>query len=168
VFFGRQLLIVSREQAENARENPLAAAAAAAAVAGQKPLAQGNIENLLDIDFDGAAPASAQKSPAAGMSGLEGLAGTPQRVASPAANNSGAATAPRHNLDDLMGLGDMSGTGGTRGFAQSSNEDILSGFASLDMTASTQPPPPAQQLSMGQASNSNASKSNDDDLLGLF
>ena len=54
---------------QNARENPLAAAAAAAAVSGAPP-PQANAENLLDIDFDGAAPASAQKSPASGLSGL--------------------------------------------------------------------------------------------------
>ncbi|KAJ9621664.1 beta-adaptin [Taxawa tesnikishii (nom. ined.)] len=49
------------EAAQNARENPIAAAAAAA-VAGQAAGAvQNNAENLLDIDFDGAAPASLQK-----------------------------------------------------------------------------------------------------------
>ena len=68
---------------QNARENPLAAAAAAAAVSGAPP-PQANAENLLDIDFDGAAPASTQKEPSSGMSGLEGLAGTPQRIDSPA------------------------------------------------------------------------------------
>jgi len=71
------------EQMQNARENPLAAAAAAAAVQGKAPEPQNNMENLLDIDFDGAAPASASEKPSDGLSGLEGLAGTPQRVASP-------------------------------------------------------------------------------------
>ena len=140
---------------ENARENPLAAAAAAAAVSGSAPPAQNNLENLLDIDFDGAAPASAQKSPAAGMSGLEGLAGTPQRVASPLAQNGqSASTTGGNNLDDLMGLSNG------MGFSQS-NQEILNGFAGLDMSGGSQPPPPQQQLSTG-------GKKTNEDLLGLF
>ena len=135
---------------QNARENPLAAAAVAAAVSGGSAPAQNNFENLLDIDFDGAAPASAQKSPAAGMSGLEGLAGTPQRAASPAVYN-GAST---NNLDDLMGLSNGMGL-------SDDNRDILNGFAGLDMGAGNQPPPPQEQLTMG-------GKKATDDLLGLF
>lgn len=138
---------------QNARENPLAAAAAAAAVSGAPPPTQNNVENLLDIDFDGAAPASAQKSPAAGMSGLEGLAGTPQRVASPAVNNSSSAG---NNINDLMGL--SNGTG-----VSDMQQDILNGFAGLDMSAGSQPPPPRQQLA-GQSTG----KKTNEDLLGLF
>ena len=139
---------------QNARENPLAAAAVAAAVSGAPAPAQNNFENLLDIDFDGAAPASAQKSPAAGLSGLEGLAGTPQRVDSPAVSNDRTASSLGNNLDDLMGLSNG------MGFSES-NKDILNGFASLDMGAGNQPPPPQQQLSMG-------GKKTNEDLLGLF
>ena len=139
------------EQMQNARENPLAAAAAAAAVSGAPP-PQANAENLLDIDFDGAAPASAQKSPPSGMSGLEGLAGTPQRVASPAVAG--------NNLDDLMGLSNGSGRGMGQQANGMTNEDILGGFAGLDMNATTQPPPPEQQLQGGKKTN--------EDLLGLF
>lgn len=62
-----------QEQRENAAENPIAATAAAAAANGA-PATQNNIENLLDIDFDGAAPASADMG-----------TGTPDRMASPAA-----------------------------------------------------------------------------------
>lgn len=158
------------EQMQNARENPLAAAAAAAAVSGAPP-PQANAENLLDIDFDGAAPASAQKSPPSGMSDLGGLAGTPQRIASPA-----VADGPKMpsvgggggggNLDDLMGLS----TGSAGGFAQQangngmSNEDVLGGFASLDMGTASQPPPAGQQLRQGGGNNT---KTNED-LLGLF
>ena len=138
---------------QNARENPLAAAAAAAAVSGRPAPAQNNLENLLDIDFDGAAPASSQKSPAAGMSGLEGLAGTPQRVDSPAIHN-GTSTSALSNMDDLMGLSNGTGFG-------ESSQDILNGFASLDMGAGNQPPPPQQQLAMG-------GKKTNEDLLGLF
>lgn len=142
---------------QNARENPLAAAAAAAAVSGAPP-PQANAENLLDIDFDGAAPASAQKSPASGLSGLEGLAGTPQRVASPSvadAPTSGS-FAGAGNLDDLMGL--------SNGIAQANgnHSDIMSGFAGLDMSATSQPPPPQQQLAGGGGQKTNQ------DLLDLF
>lgn len=148
---------------QNARENPLAAAAAAAAVSGAPP-PQANAENLLDIDFDGAAPASAQKSPLSGMSGLEGLAGTPQRVNSPAVADGPKMPSSGGNLDDLMGLS----TGSAGGFGQQangngmgmSNEDVLGGFASLDMSAASQPPPAGQQLQGGKKTN--------EDLLGLF
>ena len=146
------------EQMQNARENPLAAAAAAAAVSGAPP-PQANAENLLDIDFDGAAPASAQKSPPTGMSGLEGLAGTPQRMASPAVADGPGLPPAANNLDDLMGLSN----GNSNGFGQSngiSNEDILGGFASLDTNASSQPPPAGQQLQSGKKTNA--------DLLDLF
>ena len=151
------------EQMQNARENPLAAAAAAAAVSGAPP-PQTNAENLLDIDFDGAAPASAQKSPLSGMSGLEGLAGTPQRVASPAVAEGPKISSGGGNLDDLMGLSN----GSAGGFGQQangngmgmSNEDVLGGFASLDMSAASQPPPAGQQLQGGKKTN--------EDLLGLF
>ena len=143
---------------QNARENPIAASAAAAAVSGAPP-PQVNAENLLDIDFDGAAPASAQKSPPSGMSGLEGLAGTPQRIASPAAPDGPKLPPMGNSLDDLMGLSNGAGAG----FGQTngmSNEDVLGGFASLDMSAASQPPPAGQQLQGGKKTN--------EDLLGLF
>ncbi|KAJ9196918.1 hypothetical protein DTO164E3_4247 [Paecilomyces variotii] len=135
------------EQLQNARENPLAAAAAAAAVSGTAaPQAQNNVENLLDIDFDGTAPASAQKEPTAGMSGLEGLAGTPVRVESPAIG----APSSSNNLDDLLGVfgsgGDTApaantGFGGANGGA---SMDLMNGFAGLDLSGNSNPtsPPP--------------------------
>ena len=132
------------EQMQNARENPLAAAAAAAAVQGKVPEAAGNEENLLDIDFDGAAPASANEKPTNGLSGLEGLAGTPQRVASPA----GGQPAVVNNMDDLLGVfgnGGSSTIPASSGFGSMSDNDILNGFASMDLSQS-QPPPPKQQL----------------------
>lgn len=150
------------EQLQNARENPLAAAAAAAAVSGtQPPTQQNNVENLLDIDFDGAAPASSQKSSAAGLSGLEGLAGTPERVASPAVADT-APTSGGNNLDDLMGLSNGMGQQQTNGM---SHQDILGGFADLDMSAGNQPPPPSQQL---QGTDGGGGKKTNEDLLGLF
>jgi AP-1 complex subunit beta-1 len=146
------------EQEQEARENPIAAAAAAAAVSG-KAAPTTNMENLLDIDFDGSAPASMQKAPMQGENGLEGLAGTPQRVASP-----GAPAQPPSNMDDLMGLfGDGGGGGGGAppAGAQMSNDDIMNGFADMSIQ-SNQPPPPQQQMG------GEPSKKSNQDLLDLF
>ena len=123
------------------------------------------MENLLDIDFDGAAPASAQKSPGMGMSGLEGLAGTPQRVASPAVHNGAPlpSMGGMSGMEDLMGLSEM-GSSMSGGFGDSSNQDILNGFAGLDMSGSNQPPPAHEQLAMGGSSE----RKTNEDLLGLF
>ncbi|KAL2376253.1 hypothetical protein RJZ90_007638 [Blastomyces dermatitidis] len=154
------------EQLQNARENPLAAAAAAAAVSGTAaPAQQTNIESLLDIDFDGTAPASAQKEPPSGMSGLEGLAGTPVRVQSPAA---GVPPPSSNNLEDLMGVfgsgpdaGGMTSAGGLGSQNGSSNADLMNGFAGLDLTGSTSRPTPPL------ASGTTTSKNNQD-ILDLF
>ena len=136
-------------------ENPIAAAAAAAVVSGQAP-PQSNIENLLDIDFDGSAPASLQKQPVSGESGLEGLAGTPQRVASPTSH-----AAPTSTMDDLLGLG--FGDAGAAGPSSSmSNDDIMNGFAGLNLGGSSQPPPASQQLG------NQGGKKSSQDLLDLF
>ena len=139
---------------QNARENPLAAAAAAAAVSGAPP-PQANAETLLDIDFDGAAPASAQKSPESGLSGLEGLAGTPQRIASPSVADASSSFSGAGNLNDLMGLSNGMGQ------ANGNHSDVMSGFAGLDLTATNQPPPPQQQLASG-------GKKQNQDLLDLM
>jgi hypothetical protein len=150
------------EQMQNARENPLAAAAAAAAVQGKAPEAQNNAENLLDIDFDGAAPASISEKPSNGHSGLEGLAGTPQRVDSPSVGQ----PAPSNNLNDLLGAFDSGSSSNATmptnsGFGGLSDSDILNGFASMDLSGS-QPPPAKQQLDMADGKKTN------EDLLSLF
>lgn len=146
------------EQEQEARENPIAAAAAAAAVNG-KAAPTSNVENLLDIDFDGSAPASMQKAPIQGESGLEGLAGTPQRVASPAV---AAPAQSQSNMDDLMGLfGDSGGAAPPPAGAQMSNDDIMNGFAGMSLQ-NNQPPPPQQQLG------GEPSKKTNQDLLDLF
>lgn len=144
---------------QNARENPLAAAAAAAAVSGAPAPSQANAENLLDIDFDGAAPASAPKSPTSGMSGLEDLAGTPLRDRSPTTSDtpfphpgSGG-----NNLDELLGL-----SNGPTDQANG-NQAILSGFAGLDLSGANNAPPPKQHLG-GQP----GGKKTNEDLLALF
>jgi hypothetical protein len=139
------------EAKQVARENPIAAAAVSAAVAGTAaPAIQNNAENLLDIDFDGAAPASMSKAPAMGASGLEGLAGTPQRVASPAIGSGGGGFA------DLMGLGDAPPTTTNGG---GGSQDLMNGFAGMGLD--DQPPPPQTQLNGG-------AKKTNEDLLGLF
>ncbi|KAJ5377596.1 AP-1 complex subunit beta-1 [Penicillium cataractarum] len=138
------------EQLQNARENPLAAAAAAA-VSGTAPAqAQSNVENLLDIDFDGGAPASAHKEPSGEMSGLEGLAGTPVRVQSPAAG----APAPQasNNLDDLLGVFGDSGpsqpsSSGANGGAAA---DLMNGFSGLDLSGHASPPTQSQPQKSSQ------------------
>lgn len=171
------MLTCHREQIQNARENPLAAAAAAAAVTGTTPppQTQNNVENLLDIDFDGTAPASAQKEPDTGMSGLEGLAGTPVRVNSPAAN----APAPSNNLDDLLGVfGDNSSSAspaapsssaapaaagaGAAGAGAGAGADLLDGLGGLDISGNnTTSPPPTSSTPGGQ-------KKTNEDILSLF
>lgn len=145
-----------QEQRQNAAENPIAAAVAAAANGGE-PTA--HAENLLDIDFDGAAPASAEAPIPSGASGLEGLAGTPQRVSSPV---SGGA-APSSSMNDMMGLFDMNDSntnGGVNGGAQN---DLMNGFAGLDLSGTSQPPPPQTQL-YGET----GGKKTNEDLLGMF
>ena len=139
-----------QEQRQNAVDNPIAAAAVAAAVNGAP--AQNNSENLLDIDFDGAAPASADAPPAGGSSGLEGLAGTPQRVDSPAAPQSTG------GMDDMMGLFGSNGVASPN--TQVSDLMGMNGFSSLDLSSTAQPPPPHTQLETGSKG--------EEDLLGIF
>ncbi|KAF1809356.1 Adaptor protein complex beta subunit [Eremomyces bilateralis CBS 781.70] len=145
------------EQQQLERENPIAAAAVASVTGGQLP--QTNAENLLDIDFDGAAPASLQKEPHTGSSGLEGLAGTPQRVGSP----SGApSTAPQNAMDDLMGLfGNGTGGAAPTSAPAAGTGDLMNGFGGLDLSGGqpTTSPPPAS---------SSAQKKTSEDILGLF
>ncbi|KAK8021351.1 hypothetical protein PG990_006489 [Apiospora arundinis] len=147
-----------QEQRENLAENPIAASAAAAAAATNG--GQNNIENLLDIDFDGGAPASLEQASAAG---------TPDRVMSPAGG-----AAPGGGMADMMGLFDApppqqpAATGGSMGGGASN--DLMNGFAGLDIGGggSSEPPPAAQQLGHpeGEAAKKNANAS--EDLLGLF
>ena len=153
------------EQIRNAQENPLAAAAAAEAVQGKAPSGtQNNAENLLDIDFDGAAPASVQEKPSNGLSGLEGLAGTPQRVASPTVGTS--PQRPANNLDDLMGVfgngGDSEAMSSASAFGMS-DSDIMNGFARMNVSENGQQNPPQTQ-----ANAVSGGKKTSEDLLSLF
>lgn len=137
-----------QEQRQEAVDNPIAASSMVGAQNGTA-----NNDNLLDIDFDGAAPASAEAPPTAGSSGLEGLAGTPQRVASPAAGG-----APPSSMDDMMGLFDTSVPSSGPGTGQN---DLMNGFAGLDLSGASQPPPAQTQL-QGDGKKTN------EDLLGMF
>ena len=148
------------EARQNARENPIAAAAVSAAVTGASTQQmQNTAENLLDIDFDGAAPASMQKTTFAGESGLEGLAGTPQRVASPAAAGPAGGGG---GMDDLMGMfGNSNGAPTAPVNGGPSGDDLMNGFAGMSMNGG-QPPPPQSQL------DGSGNQKTKEDLLGLF
>lgn len=139
-----------QEQKQDVIDNPIAAAVVAAQNGSGT-----NAENLLDIDFDGAAPASADAPPRGGASGLEGLAGTPQRVASPATG------APANSMDDMMGLFDVN-HGAPSSSGHPLQNDMMNGFAGLDLSGASQPPPAQTQLQGA------GSKKTNEDLLGMF
>ncbi|KAF8247704.1 Adaptor protein complex beta subunit [Wilcoxina mikolae CBS 423.85] len=120
------------EQRENMAENPVAAA-----VAGQN---KSNIENLLDIDFDGAAPASAAvNTPPVGLEEL-------MSVQSPIAT-----APPGGGLEDLFGLDGGSGSG----------NGLSGGFEGLDIGGG------GGGGFMSQQQQQQEKKSNQD-ILGLF
>ncbi|KAG9564141.1 hypothetical protein KCU77_g17194, partial [Aureobasidium melanogenum] len=92
-----------------------------------------------------------------GASGLEGLAGTPMRVASPTTNEPVGG-----GMEDLMGIfGSSGGASAAPAAGNSGSDDLMNGFASLNMEAS-QPPPPQTQLHGGGGNKAN------EDILGLF
>lgn len=90
-----------------------------------------------------------------GASGLEGLGGTPQRVASPTVG----APAPLSSMDDMMGLFDTNGLSSAAGGMGGMQNDVMNGFAGLDLSGAS--PPPQQQLGGG-------AKKTNEDLLGMF
>lgn len=155
-----------QEQRREAAENPIAASAVAAAANGTPGPAQSNIENLLDIDFDGAAPASHEQGGS--------VPPTPDRIDSPAVGMPGA-SGSSGGMADMMGLFDaapsssqppaMGGGGGAMG-------DIMNSFAGMDLSGTSAPPPPHQQLhpqgTGGQPQQGQSSGGAGEDLLGLF
>ncbi|KAK5995698.1 AP-1 complex subunit beta-1 [Cladobotryum mycophilum] len=138
-----------QEQKQNAAENPIAASVAAANGSGGAA-AQNNIENLLDIDFDGAAPASHEQASAAG---------TPDRVASPASGG----------MADMMSMFDAPAPASSAAAPGASGgmNDLMNGFEGLNFAANSQPLPAAMQLHNAGGSSQAANKDSDD-LLGLF
>lgn len=133
------------EQRQNARDNPIAAAAVTAAVSGGPAPQQNNVENLLDFDADGAMPASLQKEPPQGGSGLEGLAGTPQRMASPTPTQAQSSTA-----DDLAGIFGNGDAPQAEEQQQHTANDLMNGFAGLDLGGGGKSPSPQQQMASPQ------------------
>ncbi|PNY23425.1 AP complex subunit beta [Tolypocladium capitatum] len=150
-----------QEQRQNAEDNPIAASVAAAGNGTSGGAPQNNMENLLDIDFDGAAPASQEQHSAAA---------TPDRVASPSGG------APSGGMADMMSMFDAppAPSGGSNGaagpIAGSGMDDLMSGFEGLDFgsSQSKQPLPAAMQLQNAQAGGSQEPKKDSDDLLGLL
>lgn len=163
-----------QEQRQNAADNPIAASVAAASASangtsGSK--SQNNVENLLDIDFDGAAPASQEQ---------QNSSTNPSRTASPAAG------APSGGMADMMSMFDApppqsSGTpSGTPSIPQQSTgggmNDLMNGFDGLSFGGqqSGEPLPAAMQLQNAQGSPPppqgapQGQKKDSDDLLGLF
>lgn len=144
------------EQRQDAAENPIAASVAAASANGG-PSPQSNVENLLDIDFDGAAPASAEASGTPPPPGAAGAAG---------------------GMVDMMGLFDAPAAGGGEngmgvgpgagGAVPGAMGDIMSGFAGLDLSGASAPPPPGMQLHHSHGQEQKPSGGGGDDLLGLF
>lgn len=126
------------EQLQNARENPIRATG--------KPM-----ENLLDIDFDGAAPASAatHTPPAGGLEDLMGdLAGTSTPPPLSAIATAGS------NLEDLLGLASP--------ISPTSGNSVLNGFEGLNLSSTSTPQPPAPQQEVQEQKKTN------EDILGLF
>lgn len=160
-----------QEQRQNAAENPIAASVARAngqaangTSGGQQ---QNNVENLLDIDFDGAAPASQEQNSASN---------TPSRTASPAVGT------PSGGMADMMSMFDApppqsSGTPAQAPQQSSSNgmNDLMGGFDGLNFGSGSQqsgePLPAAMQLQNAQGGAqppAQGQKKDSDDLLGLF
>lgn len=147
-----------QEQRQNAAENPIAASVAAANGPGASS-SQNNIENLLDIDFDGAAPASHEQNSAAP---------TPDRVASPAAGTPSGGMADMMSMFDAPAPSSSSAAGAP---APNNNmNDLMNGFESLNFAgqSSSEPLPAAMQLQQAQGGAPQQPKKDSDDLLGLF
>ncbi|KAM3440285.1 hypothetical protein MY4824_002274 [Beauveria thailandica] len=151
-----------QEQRQNAAENPIAASVAAA---NGTTGSQSNIENLLDIDFDGAAPASREHGSASQ---------TPDRVASPAA---GAASG---GMADMMSMFDApppaqssSAVSPPAAGIGSGMNDLMSGFEGMSFgTPASEPLPAAMQLQNTQVGEPQTQQQQpqgaSDDLLGLL
>ncbi|KAG5970131.1 AP-1 complex subunit beta-1 [Claviceps cyperi] len=107
-----------QEQRQNAVENPIAAS-----VGSGGNTSQNNVENLLDIDFDGAAPASHEQKSASA---------TPDRMASPSGG------APSGGMADMMSMFDAppadAGGSVTAAVTSSGNgmSDLMSGLDGLN------------------------------------
>lgn len=135
-----------QEQRQNAAENPIAAAVGPSSTANGPP--QNNVENLLDIDFDGAAPASqeaaGESSSGGGMADMMGLFDAPAPAGGVSAPGSVASPPP------------PAGPGGAM-------DDLMNGFGGLQMGGESETQGQGQGQPQGQAP-----KKDNEDLLGLF
>jgi hypothetical protein len=151
-----------QEQRQNATDEPIAASVAAAR-AGANGTAggssQNNVENLLDIDFDGAAPASHEQNSAAA---------TPDRVASPAGGQASGGMADMMSMFDAPAVSSSS-PGAGMGSESNNMNDLMNGFDGMGFGGSQQsePLPAAMQLQNSQGGGSQPKKDSED-LLGLF
>lgn len=162
-----------QEQRQNATDEPIAAALAASNANGSKGGApQSNIENLLDIDFDGAAPASQEQNSATA---------TPDRMASPAVGSQSGAMADMMSMFDAPppqasssaqgSMSDMAGMGGMGGMNSGNGmNDLMNGFEGMNFGASSSngPPPGNQAGSSQQQQQQQQPNKDSDDLLGLL
>ncbi|RSL62036.1 hypothetical protein CEP54_005897 [Fusarium duplospermum] len=149
-----------QEQRQNAADNPIAASVAAAAANGSgSGASQNNIENLLDIDFDGAAPASQEQNSASA---------TPDRVASPASG------APSGAMADMMSMFDApapsSSSAAPAAGPSGGMNDLMNGFEGLNFggAPASEPLPAAMQLQQAHGGAPQQPKKDSDDLLGLL
>ena len=139
-----------QEQRQNATENPIAAnmaAAAAGANGAGGGASQNNIENLLDIDFDGAAPASHEQQSATA---------TPDRVASPASGQASGGMADMMSMFDAPSASSGgAGAGMASGGGNNNMNDLMNGFDGMNFGTSGEPSsdplPAATQLQNTQA-----------------
>ncbi|KAF7544745.1 hypothetical protein G7046_g9721 [Stylonectria norvegica] len=147
-----------QEQRQDLADNPIAASISAKGANGSgSGGSQNNIENLLDIDFDGAVPASQEQNSAAP---------TPDRMASPAAGG------PSGGMADMMSMFDAPNPAGNAAPpAQASGNgmgDMMNGFESLNFgPSSSQPLPAAMQLQQAHGGPQPPTKDSED-LLGLL
>lgn len=151
-----------QEQRQNATDDPIAASVAAARAGANGTSggsSQNNIENLLDIDFDGAAPASQEQNSAAA---------TPDRVASPAGGQASGGMADMMSMFDAPAASSSS-AGVGMGSEGNNMNDLLNGFEGMGFGGSQQsePLPAAMQLQNTQGVGSQPKKDSED-LLGLF
>ena len=154
-----------QEQRQNAADNPIAASVAAAnsgANGTTSTSQQNNVENLLDIDFDGAAPASHEAN---------SVSATPDRVASPAAGAPSGAMADMMSMFDAPPPQPASSSSAAPPSGSSGMNDLMSGFEGLNFGGqqSSEPLPAAMQLQNAQGSGQpQGQKKDSDDLLGLL
>lgn len=138
-----------QEQRQNAVENPIAASVAAGGAAPPQ-------ENLLDIDFDGAAPASQEQNSATA---------TPDRIASPANGGSSGGMADMMSMFDAPPAAAAAAPAGGAGGGMS---DLMNGFEGLNFAGGQSEPLPAAMQLQNSQGGSQAPTKDSEDLLGLF